>query len=328
MRSAALALLAFLASNAYGQQTYVVGTWNLEHFHDGAKRGFPESQGTSSIPARKKADYQFAASIVKTLDAKILILEEINGKLVQLIDEDDGPFEDDRSPELEKLIGFLGPEYDYVIASSGGTQRIALLFDTRFARLNAACETDFPNIKVQKKSVFDRQPLYAHFTFLDNGLERNDLVVVGVHLASGQMHHKNHDEAMKQLVKELDDDRNEEFCIPSDEFDVLIAGDFNANRFDTKFVEKFWDKIESDGWDVLGDDGDAYSATRLSGKPLGLKESKIDYIIVSKGLAGDEVTAADPTIHTELIDTPTQFRRKASDHLPVTVKIKVTGDTD
>lgn len=311
-----------VAPPLYAQESYVVGAWNLEHFHEGAKRGFPEG----TLRARRTSDYQFIAATIKQLDAKLLVLSEINGELVEQVDED-GSFEEVQSPELQKLIGMLGPTYDYVIADSGDAQRIAMLFDTAFVRLNEACETNFPNIKVQKKGLFDRQPLYAHFTFLEDGQERNDLVVVGVHLASGQDHNKNHDRAMQKLVKELGDARAQEFCIPDDEFDVMIAGDFNANRFGGP-KEEFWDEMEGAGWDVLGDDAATYSATRLSGKPLGLKTSKIDYIIVSKGLAGEEVTARDPTIHTELISTPDQFRLKASDHLPITVKINLMGDSD
>jgi hypothetical protein len=113
---------------ACAQQGYVVGAWNLEHFHEGAKRGFPEG----SIRARRTADYQFIASIIKNVDAKILVLSELNGEVVVQTDED-GSFEAVQSPELNKLIGMLGPTYDYVIADSGGSQRIAVLFDTKVA---------------------------------------------------------------------------------------------------------------------------------------------------------------------------------------------------
>lgn len=35
------------------EQTYVVGSWNLEHFHNGAARGFPENtRGGPSYPGR------------------------------------------------------------------------------------------------------------------------------------------------------------------------------------------------------------------------------------------------------------------------------------
>jgi endonuclease/exonuclease/phosphatase family metal-dependent hydrolase len=176
--------------------------------------------------------------------------------------------------------------------------------------------------------VFDRQPLYGHFTFLENGQARNDLVVVGVHLASGQQLNLNHDKAMTKLVEEIDASRAEEFCVPKREFDVLITGDFNANRFGGP-KEAFWDQMESAGWDVLANDG-TYPATRLSGVPLQQRTSQIDYIIVSKGLKGKEVTAKLATVHQELIaaNGAEAFRQDASDHLPLTVKIKVTADGD
>lgn len=120
-------------------------------------------------------------------------------------------------------------------------------------------------------------------------------------------------------------------CIPPDENDILITGDFNANRFDDK-LEQFWDEMENSGWDVLGDNGSSYPATRLSGHPLKLNKSKIDYIIVTKGgqgLAGEEVLADQATVHTGLVgQDPVSFRRHASDHIPVTVRVRVMDDTD
>jgi endonuclease/exonuclease/phosphatase family metal-dependent hydrolase len=331
LRIALVAVLIGLPVAASAQPVeYVVGTWNLEHFHDGASRGFPENRsGGPSFPTRSNADYLFVASTIKAVDAKILVLVEINGETAEVTDPgDEDEEEDERSPELDRLVTFLGNTYEYVIGTAGDTQRIAILYDTKFARLNEACETSFRNIKVQKKSVFDRQPVYAHFTFLENGAPRNDLVVVGVHLASGQHLHLNHDKAMTKLVEEIDASRAEEFCVPKREFDVLITGDFNANRFGGP-VEKFWDQMEGAGWDVLAD-APSYPATRLSGNPLQQRTSQIDYIIVSKGLKGKEVAAPEATVHEGLLgaNPPNDFRSKGSDHLPVTVKVKVVNDTD
>ena len=50
--------------------------------------------------------------------------------------------------------------------------------------------------------------------------------------------------------------------------------------------------LEQADWDVLADDP-AYPARRLSGNPPAQRQSKIDYLIVSKGrggLAGEEIT--------------------------------------
>ncbi len=47
------------------------------------------------------------------------------------------------------------------------------------------------------------------------------------------------------------------------------------------------------------------------------------------GLAGEEVTAAQAFVRDGLIDGKAErFRRRASDHLPVTGGVKVMEDTD
>ena len=54
---------------------YRVGTWNLEHFYDGAARGFPEDLGIGpSYPNRTDDDYEAIADVIATLDVKILLL--------------------------------------------------------------------------------------------------------------------------------------------------------------------------------------------------------------------------------------------------------------
>lgn len=113
---------------------------------------------------------------------------------------------------------------------------------------------------------------------------------------------------------------------------MLIAGDFNAGRFD-QYHETFWTTMESGDWDVLADDP-SYPSTRMTGTPPGSTVSQIDYVIVSKGnggLAGDEITQTTANVHTELVAAyggGLQLRTRASDHLPVTVTLSVTQDKD
>ena len=227
--------------------------------------------------------------MIEEIEARILVLEEINAREVDI----DGQ-EAMHSPELDRLIGILGSDnYDYIVGSTGGSQHIAILYDRRHVRLNAQCERDIPEEEEFSKSLFDRQPFFAHFTLLHQGQPMNDLVVVGVHLASGQQRTRNHDRAMELLVATLGEARGDEWCIPSDENDIMITRDFNANRFDNE-QEEFWGKMEGDGWDVLGDDGGTYPATRLSGHPLGLRNSKIDYVIVTQGGGGCQARKSRP----------------------------------
>jgi endonuclease/exonuclease/phosphatase family metal-dependent hydrolase len=151
---------------------------------------------------------------------------------------------------------------------------------------------------------------------------------VGVHLASGQQKNKNHDQAMKMIVQELAAAKAKGWCIPPDENDIVIAGDFNASRFDDS-EEKFWGEMEQHGWDVLAD-APNYPATRLAGVPLKPK-SQIDYVIVTKGnggLGGEECVQTVAKVHSELAVEPDTFREHGSDHLPVTIRVKVMDDTD
>jgi endonuclease/exonuclease/phosphatase family metal-dependent hydrolase len=267
-------------------------------------------------------DIQFIGAAIKRLNACLLLLQEIGAQ-----DTPDGA----TSRELDKLVNVLGGGWQYRVSKSGHNKRMAILFDTARVALNAVCETDFAYKELDGRRVFERQGLYGHAALLEDGEQRNDLVVFGVHLVPGQHKTKNHDYAMRAFVREIQEQRGKSQCIPEGEFDVLIAGDFNANRFDGR-PERFWDEMEANGWDVLADSREEYEATRLAGVPLKL-QSVLDYVIVSKGnggLSGDEVPATTATVGSSLLGgmTPRQFRRKASDHLPVTVKVAVTKDRD
>lgn len=312
--------------------TYVVGTWNLEWLKDGKDRGFPEDRwGGPSYEERTLEDYDRIAALIESIDFKILLLQEINGERREVDGE-----EEHASVELDRLVGILGhANYDYIIGSSGRSQRIAIFYDKRYVQLNCHGEMNFPTEVIQGKQVFYRQPLFAHFTFLYQGQPMNDLVVVGVHLASGQAKARNHDRAMQKIVEKIREARDDEWCIPQGENDILIGGDFNANRWDDH-NEVFWDELERTGWDVLADDPSTYSPTRLSGKPsdyqLKFRNSRIDYIIATKGnkgLAGEEIMANQALVHRNLAENnPDNFRCHASDHVPVTVQVKVMQDND
>jgi endonuclease/exonuclease/phosphatase family metal-dependent hydrolase len=307
-----------------------VGAWNLEWLKDGKDRGFPEFKGAQAIPPRTDAEYVAIANIIRQLDIKVLILEEINGFNPDADNEEDAPA---RSVELDRLVTKLTPaEYSYVIERSGHAQRVAILFESQTIHVVRSCEGDLPNPSVDNASLFARQPLLVYCQIFAEGVEMNDFVVVGVHLASGQGLTHNHDQAMAAVQDWISQVRTANGCIPPGEFDVLIGGDFNASRFDND-VEGFWNQMEGSGWDVLADDP-SYPSTRLAGKPPGHTESKIDYLIVSRGhggLGGEEVTATTANVHTELVPAAgggMAFRQLASDHLPVTVDIQIMPDND
>jgi endonuclease/exonuclease/phosphatase family metal-dependent hydrolase len=307
---------------------YTVGTWNLEHFHDGKNRGFPETLwGGPSYPARTANDLTALAAVIRdSLDAKILILNEVMGEEREV----EGELHH-RSEEMDDLLAQLGPSFQYVITQSGRAQRVVLLYDTRYVRLNAAAEIEIPRIVVQGSDIFYRDPLIGHFTFLYDGEPKNDLLVVGLHLISDQEKTRNHDAAMARLLRELDMARADGTVLPTAEFDILLGGDLNASRYDND-IEQFFTDLDTGNWKVLA--GDIYPATRLSGVPLEPR-SQIDYLIVTRntpeqsGLLGEEISTSEASVHQELAQGDWQtFRRVFSDHFPVTTCVRVTEDND
>jgi endonuclease/exonuclease/phosphatase family metal-dependent hydrolase len=307
--------------DAVEMPTYVVGTWNIEWLRDGKSRGFPEYiYGGPTYGPRTEQDYRDLAAIIATdLSATILVLTEING-------EDDGT-----SVELNRLVGYLGLEWAYELGQSGRDQRIAVLFNTAEARRENCEEFEVAPRRLQGKDIFDRDPLVCYFTFLSNGEPQNDLLVVGLHLASGQHLNRNHDAAM-ELLRDMLHDSQAEGVFPSGERDVLLAGDLNASRYDLS-SEGFWSEFDPDGFrfkTLSPEDGTEYPGTRLAGVPL-FPRSQIDYLLASGPVGGlaDELVQLVGHVHTELL-TPdfNDFRRRFSDHLPVTVRIMMIRDDD
>jgi hypothetical protein len=193
-----LAIGALLASHAASAETcYTVGTWNLEHFKAGKVRGFPELVGANGLPPRTDAQLDLLAETIRDkVDAKILVLNETNGRSGKAT-----------SAELEDLIARLGPSWRYAIAKSGSAQRVAVIWDSAFATEIARLEIAVPVTKVadgsESSDIFVRDPLAVYFRLVENGQPRNDLLVVGLHLASGQHFVNNHDAAMDRVRAEM-----------------------------------------------------------------------------------------------------------------------------
>ncbi len=315
---------------------FVVGTWNIEHFGSGG-RGFPEYLPSTGGP---KYDYHtdddidlIARRIRDGLNVKILVLNEINDD-ERVYVEGDAPI----SP-INNLVEKLGSGYEYIITESGGTQHIAILYDTDDVLLNAYMEVEVSYQEIKQRDsqakgddIFARDPLIAHFTLLRDGVEMNDLLVVGLHLASGQDNQKNHDAAMALLMEIINDARAEGTVLPQDEYDIFVAGDLNLDIYKAPH-EEFVGIWEASGYDMLAEPG--YPYTRLKGNPL-QPGSRLDYIIVScyndehSGLQGQEVNTSMASVRSDIVDNADygNFRLHYSDHFPVTIPIRVMDDLD
>src|SRR4029450_8114162 len=108
-----------------------------------------------------------------------------------------------KSAEMDRLVAIAGPTWQYRITRSGVAQRIAIMFDTTSVRLGTCQEIALPEERVQDGDIFSRDPWACSFTFLDGVQTRNDLVVVGLHLAANQNLVTNHNRAMAVLRQRL-----------------------------------------------------------------------------------------------------------------------------
>lgn len=310
--------------------TRVIASWNLEHFKLSGTRGFPENtRGGPTYGPRIAEHYRDIAEVISVnLGASIVVLNEVDGESIH------------ESRVLDRVIEHLGSHWKYRLSANGDPQRIAILWNTD-AVDSTRCRTlpvegDLEVTDGSKtKKVFDRKPIACHFRLLDEtGMKQNDLLVVGVHLASGQHLVNNHNRAMKEIRKRIPGVLAGNSSTTGEK-DILIAGDYNANRYDDE-EENFWDNYDPTGFQyrtLSPASGDEYPATRLSGHPLGPKQSKIDYIMASAlpgGLVGAELTQSRAVVHMDLAtergyDT---FRLELSDHVPLTVAVRVLPDDD
>ena len=118
----------------------------------------------------------------------------------------------------------------------------------------------------------------------------------------------------------------------SAERDVLIGGDFNANRYDNR-LEDYWSGFDPTGLQfrtLSPDEDELYPGTRLAGVPL-FPRSKIDYLMGSGRIGGiaDELVQLEAEVHEHLLgDDFDDFREHVSDHLPVSVRIRIVADDD
>lgn len=312
--SALVAFASFFSSPAQAAGCYVVGTWNLEHFGFGKSRGFPEMSGQIDERTPEQLD-GIASAIRDTLQAKILVLNEINGRAGAA-----------SSAELDDLIARLGATWAHRIAASGESQRNAIIWDTRFVEEIAHKEIFVGRKLVEGKDIFERDPLAVFFRFLEDEEPRNDLLVVALHLASGQENEKNHDAAMLRLRGELRTLRGNDPILPNSEDDILLAGDLNASPFEPP-TEEFFKSFNRGNWKLLAA-GPTYPATRVNG-------SQIDYIIVTRtnsrqvGLWNEEISVPVAIVEQALAEGDmVQYRRDFSDHFPVTTCVDVVDDSD
>jgi len=296
---------------------YRISTWNLEYFNDHHQRGFPEYFfGGPLYEPRTDEDYAAIADVIgRQLDLAIIVMQEVNAEQGTR-SAWGGPM----SIELDRLLDYLGSEYAYAVTESGHPQHVAIVWDTTRTRVDTVFEIHYPEMLVDGQDVFLRDPLVAKFTLL-SGEAAPELVIVGLHLASGKSYTRNHDSAFVLVLDTLSSLVSAPTGMLAGMHNLIIAGDLNFDFFDAD-RETFVEQMELGAWDVLADWD--YRRTRLGGVPLA-PESRLDYLICTDAMRQPAGLIDQPaaSVHADLAgDGYDSFRRVFSDHLPVSVVLR------
>lgn len=152
-------------------------------------------------------------------------------------------------------------------------------------------------------------------------------MVVGLHLASGRALSRNHDSALSLLVDTLNVILSAAGGLLDGEIDILLAGDLNLDYFDND-PEEYLEAMVAAEWDLLADR--SYPFTRLGAVPL-RPNSRLDYLICTDAMRGPRRIIASPVaeVHIDIAQRDyDSYRRVLSDHMPITLKIRIVPDDD
>ena len=268
-------------------------TWNIKWFN-----------------ARDETRTRLIASILSELNADVFVFQEI----------EQGSME----PVAAALRSVGAGHYKTFYGTTGGDQRVTLMYDTRTVRASTNPEelfTDDPRVSGTSKHVFPRRPVHSMLTVRDDtsgSSEPFDFHLVGLHLKSQRPDKRGDDgtaqrrEAARFLADWLRDDTQDE--------DIIVLGDFNAGASQPEF-EPFR-KLEQKGTAKFGAFNPKGEASHYfkSGK-----SSRLDYIMISTEAADAAHTKRSKVIRwnalldkrADLRDTLEQIIDRASDHLPV-----------
>jgi endonuclease/exonuclease/phosphatase family metal-dependent hydrolase len=251
----------------------------------------------------------------KRVENILNILRELNADIFVFQEIEVGAFDG----IAEELIRSGAGLYKTAYGTTGGDQRVALMYDTEWVKASqtiAELYPENPQVSVEgvDKAVFPRLPLHSSFVAFREE-EPFDFHLVGVHLKSqrggGNEQRK---EASKLLANWLQNQTIDE--------DVIIAGDWNSPT-DRPEWQPFR-QLESEGkvkfqsWNNVEDQSEA-SHLSASGR-----RTRLDLIVVTSSIPSTEgQTEAtvinwnaflennnSPQLVREVIDT-------ISDHLPV-----------
>lgn len=301
-----------------------LGIWNIEKLSTRELRGFPELKGANSLQPRTDVELdQIAAYIEDTLNVDALVVTEIDAD-----DTESGTAFKPRSVQLTHIAEAMGSQWKYLLGRSGGDLRIGFVYNSDRIGLKRIVELPAPEFEVQGDDVFDRDPLLLWITLKkENGDDGADILLVGLHLKSGQDYKHNHLAAVAKLVGDLKTPAvREGLGLPrtqSGENDLIVLGDLNDSSHDDNGFRFIFTYLESQGFRHMGSTLNPYPETRVNG-------SQIDHMFLSADIFNDAYVLESFAVHG-VPDTEAarrDYRQVFSDHFPLTIDLRSIEDDD
>jgi endonuclease/exonuclease/phosphatase family metal-dependent hydrolase len=272
--------------------------WNIRYFHD-------------KDPARVKN----IVHVLNGLNADVLVLQEIKEGSLDVVAE-----------ELAKSgAGHYTVEY----GTTGGDQRIAIMYDLDWIRAKDAIEELFGKgtiIAGDGKDAFPRLPLYAYLTSLSVGGEPFDFQLTGLHLKSqrggGESQRRMAAERLATwLTREA----------PLVDADILMVGDWNEPPNSNTWSPVH--HLENEGLALFSRINDSDSISHLYYKNMESIGSRLDIALVATAAATeiaqnpdvvrwtslDKLLAGNPKAK-EIKQYIKEISAALSDHLPMVTR--------
>lgn len=310
-------MLLVLLVPAFTQADIKVTTWNLEHLgSDG--RGFGGGFGAGNLSRRTESQLEQIGEFIRdTLQSDVIAVQEIAKS---------GP--DHTSLELDTIAAHMGPNWEYFLADVPAEFDMGngFIWNTDSVNVLKTFTMHFPNVSLAGKELFDRMPVGMYFELREEGeTDLNDIVLINVHLASGQDFDENHAIAMIAIEHALNGVLQENEIAESDR---VILGDFNDNPhalsdagspvhirtlYDHMFRKTYVDLVpESLGF------------TRMDSNLRSLIDHVLANASARNDIIGAEVERFTPGPSTAFAE----WRETFSDHFPLSFLIESKTDFD
>ena len=291
---------------------YQICCWNLEHFSPTAKRGFPEVSPRID-PRTEEQLNALAAKIRDEIKAEIYLFSEIENEAY-----------------FASFVQKIGADWKYDIGISGSQQKTAFVWNTNAVKEIKAGDIDisdtfFDSSRNRDRKIFDRSPQLLHIVFLDTeGQEKNDVLLIGLHMISGERWNKPRQKGMEILLTKLPGFLTDN-GFDTNEKDFVFLGDLNDDTFlkfydnkpDNQQLQFLFPFMVSKGYIALVSSN--YPGTRVSGR-------QIDHIIISWDFM-DECFNTEAEVLVPYIDF-NDYRVKFTDHFPVLIYVRLYKDDD